>query len=339
VSSVEPGGSTVRRAAWTSLLLAGLVGAVLLSVRFGSVSMDTGDVVRALLGDGPEQNRRIVLDLRLPRALLGLFVGGGLALAGATFQALLRNPLAEPYILGISGGAAAGAVGVMALGLGAGGPWALPLASFGGALVAIALVFHVARAGGGSLDVRVLLLAGVVVGAFFTAVVAFLLSVSEADVVRDAVLWMMGSLWGADWRSVAAVSAYTVPSAVALLALSRPLNVMSVGEETASYLGTDVERVKRAGFAVASLITAAGVAVAGVIGFVGLVVPHAVRLVVGSDHRVLLPLSFLAGGVFLTLADLAARVVMADTEVPIGVVTAFVGVPIFLVLLRKSTAP
>jgi iron complex transport system permease protein len=263
-------------------------------------------------------------------------VGGGLALAGATFQALLRNPLAEPYILGISGGAAAGAISVIALGFGAGALWALPAAAFGGALVAIFLVFRVAAAADRTLDVRVLLLAGVVVGAFFTAVVAFILSISDAVIVRSAIHWMMGSLAMATWRDVAVVSAYTLPAAALLLGLSRPLNALAIGEETASYLGTDVERVKRVGFAVASLITAAGVAVAGIIGFVGLIVPHAVRLVVGSDHRALLPLSFLAGAAFLTLADILARTVRSPTEIPIGVVTAFVGVPLFLVLLRRS---
>jgi len=186
------------------------------------------------------------------------------------------------------------------------------------------------------MDVRVLLLAGVVVGAFFTAFIAFLLSVASAPTVRSAVLWMMGSLSGTGWRDVAVVAAYTLPAAAVLLALARPLNLMAIGEETATYLGTDVERVKWIAFAVASLITAAGVAVAGVIGFVGLIVPHAVRLVVGSDHRLLLPLSFLAGATFLVLADLLARVALAPSEIPIGVVTAFVGVPLFLVLLRRS---
>ena len=326
----------MRRWGAAAALLAAVAASVLLAVRFGSVELGTGEAVRALLGRGTEDHRLIVLGLRLPRAILGLLVGGGLALAGATFQALLRNPLAEPYILGISGGSAAGAVAVLALGLGAGATWALPVASFAGALVAIALVFRVAAAADARLDVRVLLLAGIVVGAFFTAAVAFILSVSEAAAVRSTVLWMMGSLAGADWRSVAVVAVYTLPAAVALLGLSRALNVISIGEETASYLGTDVERVKRAGFAVASLITAAGVAMAGVVGFVGLIVPHAVRLVVGSDHKVLLPLSFLAGAAFLTLADLVARVALAPAEVPIGVITAFVGVPLFLVLLRRS---
>ena len=320
----------------TAFLCVSLILSLLLAVRFGSVPLGTGEAFAALLGQGPEEPRLIVRGLRLPRALLAFLVGGGLALAGATFQALLRNPLAEPYILGISGGAAVGAVTVLSLGLGAGVMWALPLASFLGALLAIGLVFRVAAAADRALDVRVLLLAGVVVGAFFTAVMALILSVSEATVVRSAVLWMMGSLAGADWRSVAAVAAYTLPAALLLASFSRALNLLAIGEETASYLGTDVERVKRVCYVVASLITAAGVAAAGVIGFVGLIVPHALRLVVGSDHKVLLPLSFVAGAAFLILADLAARVVLSPTEVPVGVITALIGVPLFLVLLRRS---
>jgi iron complex transport system permease protein len=184
--------------------------------------------------------------------------------------------------------------------------------------------------------VRVLLLAGVVVAAFFSACIAFMLSVSEARTVQSAVLWIMGSLAGATWHEVALTAAYTVPAALVLVGLARPLNAMAIGEETAQYLGTDVERVKRLALGIAALLTAAGVAVAGVIGFVGLVVPHAVRLLVGSDHRVLLPFSFLAGAAFLTFADLLARLALAPTEVPIGVITAFVGVPFFLVLLRRS---
>jgi iron complex transport system permease protein len=176
----------------------------------------------------------------------------------------------------------------------------------------------------------------VVVGAFFMAGVAFVLSISPPETLRSAMFWMMGSLALASWRDVGVAAAYTLPAAAALLALSRPLNALSIGEETASYLGTDVERVKRIGFAVAALITAAGVAIAGIIGFVGLIVPHGVRLMVGSDHRAVLPLSFLAGATFLTLADILARTIQRPTEVPIGVVTAFVGVPLFLILLRRS---
>ncbi|MDX1493897.1 MAG: iron ABC transporter permease [Longimicrobiales bacterium] len=317
-------------------LLVLLAVSIVTGVRFGSVPLSTGEVFAVLGGGGEATARDIVLGLRLPRVLLGILVGGGLAMAGATFQALLRNPLAEPYILGISGGASVGAVLVLAFGLAAGGSWALPLAAFAGAVLAIVMVFGVATATGRAMDVRVLLLAGVVVAAFFSACITLILSLSSARTVQSAVLWIMGSLAAADWGSGTLTAAYTLPAGLLLLAFSRPLNLMAIGEETAAYLGTDVERVKRLALLVAALITASGVAVAGVIGFVGLVVPHAVRLLIGPDHRALLPLSFLAGGAFLTFADLVARLALSPTEIPIGVITAFVGVPFFLMLLRRS---
>ncbi|HIF20537.1 MAG TPA: CHASE2 domain-containing protein [Gemmatimonadetes bacterium] len=215
----------------------------------------------------------------------------------------------------------------------------VPLAAFAGALLAIVLVFRVATATGRAMDVRVLLLAGVVIAAFFSACIAFILSMSSARTVQNAVMWSMGSLRGASWQSVLLATVYTVPAAAVLIGLARPLNLMAIGEETANYLGADVEGVKRTALVIAALITAAGVAVAGVIGFVGLVVPHGVRLLIGSDHRALLPLSFLGGAAFLTLADLIARLALRPVEIPIGVITAFVGVPIFLVLLRRSMGP
>lgn len=326
----------MKRGPFTLILLGVLLLSLFLSVRLGHVSLTSGEAWRALTGGGDPVHRRILLEIRLPRAFLGLLVGGGLALAGSVFQALLRNPLAEPYILGISGGSAAGAVLVLSLGWVTLSSGLLPAAAFAGALLAVLLVFRVAASADRRLDVRVLLLAGVVVGSFFTAVIALILSLSEAQAVRSAILWMMGSLSGATWGSVGVVASYTLPSAVVLMALARALNLMSIGEETAGYLGTDVERVKRIAYGVASLITAAGVAVAGIIGFVGLIVPHTLRLIVGSDQRTLLPLSFLAGAAFLTLADLGARLILDPTEIPIGVITAFLGVPLFLVLLRRS---
>lgn len=317
--------------------LALLVGvAMVLGVLFGSVPLSASELAAVLLGGGDPTHRDIVLQLRLPRVLLAGLVGGGLAVAGATLQALLRNPLAEPYILGISGGASVGAVAVLALGLAGAGSWVMPLAAFAGAVGAIVLVFRVATATGRGMDVRVLLLAGVVVAAFFTACIAFILSVSSARTVQSAVLWIMGSFAAANWGDVATVAAYTLPGVAVLVAIARPLNLMAIGEETAHYLGADVEGVKRVALAVAALLTAAGVAVAGVIGFVGLVVPHALRLAIGSDYRALMPLAFLAGAAFLMLADLVARVALAPAEIPVGVITAFVGVPLFLVLLRRS---
>jgi iron complex transport system permease protein len=320
------------------LLLAVLGVTLALAVRFGAAELDTRQFLDVLLGRGPATDRFIVLQLRAPRAVMATLVGGGLAVAGAAFQALLRNPLAEPYILGVSGGAAAGAVLALAAGWVTLTSFALPLAAFVGAGTAILLVFGVALSARRRLDVRVLLLSGVVVGAFFAAVIALVLSLSEAPTVRSAVLWMMGSLAGASWRSVLVVASYTVPAVLVIVALARSLNLMSIGEETAAFLGTDVERVKRVSYAAASLIAAAGVAFVGVIGFVGLVVPHVVRLLTGPDHKHLLPLAFISGASFLTFADLISRSLVAPAEVPVGVVTAFIGVPFFLLLLRRSLA-
>ena len=321
------------------LLAVILAGSLLLALRFGAVHLSGSEFLSALLGSGSYSNRFIVVELRAPRALMATLVGGGLAIAGASFQALLRNALAEPYILGISGGAAAGVVLVLAGGWMSATSFALPIAAFLGATLAVVLVFGVALSANRRMDVRMLLLAGVVVGAFFSAFIALILALAEAPTVRSAVLWMMGSLSGASWRTVGVVSAYTFPLALILFTLARPLNLMAIGEETATYLGEDVERVKKLAYGAASLVAAAGVAFVGVIGFVGLIIPHAVRLLVGPDHRLLLPLSFLAGAGFLVLADLLARSVIAPVEVPVGVVTAFVGVPFFLFLLRRSLQP
>lgn len=319
------------------ILAAVLAGALLLALGVGAVAIPPGEVLRALLGDAEPTTRTIVRDLRLPRAVLAMLIGAGLAVAGAVFQALLRNPLAEPYVLGVSGGAAVGAVAVLAFATTA-PAWLLPLAAFVGGVGTIALVFRIAASVGRALDTRVLLLAGVVVGAFFNAVILLLLTLADVETFRSAVFWMMGSLASATWPAVGLLALYLVPALLALLAMARPLNLMAVGEETALYLGTRVERVKRGAYLVASLLVAAGVAAAGVIGFVGLIVPHALRLLWGGDHRLLLPGSALAGAAFLLLADTAARTVAAPGELPVGVVTALIGVPLFVVLLTRRRA-
>ena len=312
--------------------------AVLLSLTVGAAGLPAADVLGALLGGGGETTRTIVLELRLPRAVLALLAGGALALAGCVFQALLRNPLAEPYVLGVAGGAAVGAVGAVVLGLAALVPGLVPIAALAGAIAAILIVFAIALRTGSALDTRVLLLAGVVVGAFFNAVILLLLTLADVESFRSAVFWMMGSVAGASWRSVLVLGLYLLPVALALLALARPLNAIAVGEESAQHLGVPVERVKWLGYFLASLAVAASVAACGVIGFIGLIVPHALRLLWGGDHRLLLPASLLAGGGFLLLADTAARTVAAPAELPVGVITALVGVPLFVVLLRRRVA-
>jgi iron complex transport system permease protein len=320
------------------LLLAALLAAALIvAVRLGAVPLGIGEIVDAARGRGDPAAVAIVRDLRLPRSVQAALVGAALAASGAAFQALLRNPLAEPYILGVSGGAAVGAVCAIVLGLAA-HVLAVPLAAFLGALVAIALVLRISVSIGSTLDTRVLLLGGVVIGAFFNACILLALTFADTESFRSAIFWMMGSFSGATWRGSGVLALYLVPALLVLLALARPLNLLAIGEETAAYLGVSVERVKYLAYATASLLTAAAVAVAGVIGFVGLVVPHVVRFIWGSDYRFLIPASALLGAAFLVLADAVARTAAAPTELPMGAVTALVGVPFFLWLLRRRAA-
>lgn len=328
----------MKPAARLLLLSAVLAVALLAAVRLGAVPLSLRQVMDGVRGSGDATTVAIVRRLRLPRAVLAAMVGGSLAASGATFQALLRNPLAEPYILGISGGAAVGAVFAIALlGVGATGG-IVAVCALAGAVLAILLVFRIAAVVGRALDTRILLLAGVVVGAFFNACILLALTFADADAFRSAIFWMMGSFSGATWKSITLLAAAMVPGVALLLALARPLNLLSVGEETAAYLGTRVERTKLLAYGTASLLTACAVAASGVIGFVGLVIPHVVRLLWGADHRFLLPASVLAGAAFAVLADTLARTAAAPTELPVGVVTAFVGVPFFVYLLRRRAA-
>jgi iron complex transport system permease protein len=315
------------------VLLAGICGLLL-----GAAPLSPATVWNALTDPGADPAARsILVSLRLPRVAAGILTGASLAVSGTLFQALLRNPLAEPYLLGVSSGAAFGAVGALTLGfswLGSGG---LVLAGLAGSLLAIAIVFRVAYAVG-RLDTHIMILAGVVVAAFFGAGVMLLLTMARGEAMRAAVLWTMGSLSGVSWEMTVALALYAGVSTLTALALARHLNALALGEETAAHLGTRVETVKRASFLLASLLAAAAVSVAGVIGFIGLVVPHAVRLVWGADHRYLIPFCFLAGGGVLVLADTLARTTFRPLELPVGVVTALLGVPLFLVLLRRRHA-
>lgn len=277
----------------------------------------------------------IFWELRLPRAVLALLVGGALGVAGASLQALVRNPLADPFLLGLSGGAGLGAVAAIALDLP--GAWALPLAAFAGAIGAMLLVYRLALVGGGALDPRILILAGVAVGAFAAAITTAVVSLAQAAELRNAFLWLWGGLSAASWESVLVVGVYAPLPLLVLFAAARPLDLLALGEEPAQYLGTDVRQLKRRVYVAASLLTAAAVAVSGVIGFVGLIVPHLCRLVWGQLHRTLIPTAFLGGGILLALADTLARTVVAPRELPVGIVTALVGVPLFAVLLRRWT--
>lgn len=307
--------------------------AIAVGVAVGAAPLPLGDVVRGLAHSAAPA-APIVRDLRLPRALLGFVVGGALGVCGAALQALVRNPLADPYLLGLSGGAGLGAV--LAIAGRAGGPWAVPAAAFAGALAAVLLVYRLSLVSGRRLDPRVLLLAGVVVGSFAAAIMTAVITLSPAPELRNAFLWLLGGLGGASWRALALFGAYAVVPFALLFGSARSLDLLALGDEPASHLGADVERTRRLVYGAASLLTAASVATCGIIGFVGLVVPHAVRRLTSPLHRTLLPLSFLAGGAFLVLSDALARTVLRPMELPVGVVTALVGVPLFVVLLRRT---
>lgn len=316
----------------------------------GSAAVAPADVARAVghrLGlsaaPGPVADR-IVWRLRLPRALLALCVGGGLAVVGVAMQALVRNPLAEPYVLGISGGASAGAslfyLGFLPPLIGR--ALSLPLAAFLGGLFTITIVYLVARTApggpeGGRLSVARLLLAGVAMSALMGAVTSFVtLASPEPGKLRAVLFWLLGSLAGARWALLPLPALAALGGLGACWAFSRPLDALLLGEEPAQSLGVSVEALKRGLIGGAALVTGLLVARAGAIGFVGLIVPHAVRLVAGAAHRRLVPLSFLAGAVFLLWADVLARTLLPGQELPVGILTATCGVPFFLWLLRRE---
>lgn len=318
------------------LLLLPFVAVVLAAaVAFGSVPLAFDELAAALRSsDAP--SAAIVRTLRVPRVLLAFAVGGSLAVSGAALQALVRNPLADPYLLGLSGGAGLGAVIAIALALE--WAWAIPAAAAIGSLAAVALVYRLSLAAGGRLDSRVLILAGVVVGSFAAALMSAIMALSTEAELRNAFLWLLGGFGGASWATLSVFSAYAVVPVATLLLTARTLDLLTLGEETAQHLGADLTRTKRLIYVTTSLLVAASVAVAGIIGFVGLVVPHAARRLWTPLHRPLLPLVFLLGGAFLVLADLLARTAVRPLELPVGVVTALVGVPLFAVLLRRSMA-
>jgi iron complex transport system permease protein len=304
--------------------------AVALALGVGSVALDPMTVLRALAGGGDAMSRAIVQQLRLPRALAAFATGGSLAMAGALLQVLLRNPLADPYVLGVSGGAAVGALAAMLLGAVA---WLIPTGAFAGAFVSTVLVFALARGSGAWSPTR-LLLTGVIVAAGWGAVVALLLSLAPEAQLRGMLFWLIGDLSAppAAWTPLIVLG---LAMAIAL-PFARDLNALSRGDAVAAALGVSIAGLPWLIFALAALLTAVAVTTAGAIGFVGLIVPHAVRLVIGNDQRVLLPASALAGGAMLLIADTLARQLAAPAQLPVGVVTALIGVPVFLILLRRE---
>ena len=276
----------------------------------------------------------ILLQVRLPRVLLAFFVGGSLAMVGVALQALLRNPLADPFVIGISSGAALGAAIALLFGVGI-SVWsvsALPLCAFAGALLSLLIMYRISSAEKG-FSIYTLLLAGVVLNAIFSAFIMFLTSVAEPNRAFGMYAWLMGSLTGPDFSTLGVLTLYLGIGLMVLVTQAQSLNLLTLGEETARSLGVDVERVKKMVFIAAALLTGAVVSFSGIIGFVGLIVPHAVRLVLCADHRLLLPVAGFVGGMFLMLADTVARTALSPSEFPVGVVTALVGGPVFLYLL------
>lgn len=293
----------------------------------------------------PPSEAAIVTELRLPRVVLGLLVGATLAVAGGCYQGVFRNPLAEPYLLGVSAGAGLGATVAITAGASSGravaagatasAGAAVPIAAFVGALVAVTLTYALGAAGSRPGAPATLLLAGVAVAAFLTAVQTFVMQRST-DVIREVYSWLLGRLATAGWSDVLLLAPYSLVTLAVMLAARRLLDVLAVGDEEASSLGANPRMIRLVLLVAASLGTAAAVSVSGLIGFVGIVVPHLVRLLAGTGYRVILPLSALFGAAYLAAADLAARTVLSPSEIPIGVVTAFVGAPFFVVVLRTT---
>jgi iron complex transport system permease protein len=311
-----------------------LVIVALAALAIGSVHLPLSQVWAALVGSAPRSEAGIIVrEIRLPRVLLAALVGAALAASGTALQALLRNPLADPYVLGISSGAALGAI--VAFWIGGRLADASPLMAFGGAALTTGWVYLLGRHGG-RLASYTLILAGVITASFLSAVILFILTLLSTRDVRGTAYWLMGDLSvtsNAHFRIIAPV---VVLGTLALYAFSKDLNVLLLGEEEAAHLGVNVPRVETAVFLLASLLTGIAVSVSGAIGYLGLLVPHLGRMLVGNDHRTLLPTAALGGAIFLIISDTLARTVFSPAELPVGAVTALAGAPVFIYLLRRA---
>ena len=329
---------------WAIGAIAVVAGALLTGVLVGPVDIGIGAIARSALSRLPfldihsplsPAEDAIVWQLRLPRVALGALVGAMLAVAGASYQGVFRNPLADPYLLGVASGAGLGATVAISYGTIGTEGYLLPLAAFGGAVLAVVCAYAIGRSLGGERTTATLILAGVTVAAFLTAVQTFVQQ-RNADTLNEVYSWLLGGLGTAGWREVALIAPYVVVSTAVLLLHRRTLDVLAVGDEEARSLGLDVTRTRLLLVGFATLGTAAAVSVSGLIGFVGIIIPHLVRLVVAPTYRVILPLSVALGAAFLVLADVIARTALAPGELPIGVVTAFVGAPFFAFVLRST---
>ena len=333
--------SSVRRGHRLALplLAAAFVVSCLLALAIGAYAIGVSDAIaalwRSITGQPLTVADSVIVDIRAPRVALAVIVGASLATAGVVMQGIFANPLAEPGLVGVSSGAAVAAVVAIVLGLTAIGFWVLPLAAMIGGLLVTAGVYVMTRVGGRT-EVVTLILTGVAVNAFAGALIGLLMSVSDDAELRSITFWTLGSLSAATWSTVLLVLPLAVVGLFLAPRLARSLDLLALGENTAAHLGVDVEWLRKVAIVLTALLTAAAVAVAGIIGFIGLVVPHAIRLVLGPGHRLLLPASALAGSTLLVLADLVARTVVAPREIPLGVLTALIGSPVFFLLLRRE---
>jgi iron complex transport system permease protein len=314
-----------------------LTGALGVGLATGPSDLGVREVVSVLAGgDAPAAAVDIVLLVRLPRVLLGALVGASLAVAGVLFQALLRNPLADPYVLGVSGGAALGGILVLSLGSAVGLSYAaVPPAAFAGAVLTTALLYAIAGTNA-RVSATSLLLTGVVFNAFASAAIVFLASIAGLTEGASIFLWLIGSLSSIRVEVTGWVAAFLALGLGCALPLARSLNLAALGEESAQQLGVDIDRQRRVVLIITSLMVGAAVSVAGLVGFVGLIIPHLLRLLYGPDHRLLIPASALAGAAFLVLCDAIARTALDGRELPVGAITALAGGPLFLWLLRRQ---
>ncbi len=320
--------------ALTLIMIAGLLVVGLGALALGGVHLPLGEVWAGLRGVASEPQASIIVrEIRLPRVLLAMLVGAALAVSGTALQALLRNPLADPYVLGISSGAALGAI--VALWIGGKIATASPLVAFAGALATMAWVYLLGRRAG-RLASYTLVLAGVITASFLSAVILFVLTLLSTRDVRGIAFWLMGDLSLVTETQLRVLLPVVALGVLALYAFAKDLNVMLLGEEEAAHLGVNVARVQTAVYLLASLLTGVAVSVSGAIGYLGLLVPHLGRMVVGNDHRTLLPTAALGGAIVLVLSDTLARTVVAPAELPVGAVTAVAGAPVFIYLLRRT---
>jgi iron complex transport system permease protein len=323
---------------WTiilAILTLSLFVTILVCLSIGVYQIPFDQVIKILLGGGSGSERHVVMNLRLPRVLLAAIVGASLAVAGATMQGLFRNPMASPSIIGISAGAAFGASLAIVLGISIiEGALAIPVMAFAFSFITLFLVYAVSRNRNGYVPVETLLLAGIAIGALFSALVSALQYFS-GEKLSGVVFWLMGGLNNAKWEQVGITLPAVVLGCAVIMMLSRDLNAMMVGEEQAGNLGINVNQVRIILLLASSLVTAMAVSFSGIIGFVGLIIPHVVRILVGPDHRILLPASILGGALFMIWTDTVARVVIAPAELPVGIITSLLGAPFFIYLLMS----